>query len=181
MELGRDTPVPTVVLAGVRDDGRQSEVWLNGQMMAEPVRMELPMTYKPEGYRFRDLVRLVPERFGVAQMASFSGGYTASPLAYVISGPVDDPRYDIDYLRDEVNSAALPESLRALIGPEAETAPEVRLTGSGFELISSEGMPELIDLPLDMPGISWPMGAARDAETGTLYGVTLGGEGFLYA
>ena len=182
VELGHDTPMPTVVLAQYDGDGRKSEVWLDGAILADPVRMDLPMTYKPEGIAFRDLVRLVPERFGVVRLASFSGGYTASPLAYIISGPVDDPRQDADYLRGELNPAAAPASLRPLIGPlSSQAAPDVKLSDQGFEVLAPEAAPKLIPLPLDMPGVSWPVGAVRDPETGTLYGVTLGGEGFLYA
>jgi hypothetical protein len=182
VELGRDTPMPTVVLAQYDGDGRKSEVWLDGEILADPVRMELPLTYKPEGIDFRDLVRLVSERFGVERMASFSGGYTASPLAYIISGPVDDPRHDADYLQGELNPAAAPASLQPLIGPLSSKAePDVTLGDQGFEVLTPEAAPKLIPLPLDMPEVSWPVGAVRDPETATLYGVTLGGEGFLFA
>ena len=53
----------------------------------------------------------------------------------------------------------------------------------GAVLVNGQNLdqPVRMKLPLEMPTVSWPMGAVRDAATGTLYGVTLGGEGFLYA
>ena len=182
VELGRNTLQPTVVVAQRVGEARQSEVWIDGVPLPEPTRMTLPLTYKPEGEDFRKLVQLVPERFGVARMSSFSGGYSAQEIAFDVSQVVKDTRYDLDYLQQQVQPALVPESLRPLVTPEAIPAmPELRLTGEGFAMRTADGTERLILLPLDMPGISWPMGAVRDAATGTLYGVTLGGDGYLYA
>lgn len=75
VQLADGTAAPTVVLSQFRRNDRQSQVLLDGTLLADPVQMDLPRSYKPYGNRFRDLVRLIPERFGVARMASFSGAY----------------------------------------------------------------------------------------------------------
>jgi hypothetical protein len=182
VQLEGDTAEPSVVLAQLVDGGRRSEVWLNGKLSPSPVRMQLPLTYKPEGEDFRELVRIVPDLLGVPRMSSFSGSYSAEEIPFEIFAPVDDPRYDEDYLRHALSADSVPESLRQLIGPQAVArAPDVRLTENGFELLLPDGGTQVFALPLEMPEVSWPMGAVRDAETGTLYGVTLGGEGFLFA
>jgi hypothetical protein len=182
VELGRDTAPPSIVLSQRGKGGRQSEVWIDGAQLEDPTRMDLPLTYKSEGENFRALVQLVPDRFGIEQMTSFSGAYSASEFAFDISAAVDDPRYRPDYLQRELSPALVPESLRALVAPEAlVTIPDVRLAGEGFVTRAADGVEEIIALPLEMPDISWPKGAVRDAATGTLYGVTLGGDGYLFA
>lgn len=182
VELGRDTRSPTVVIAQLAEDQRRSEVWIDGVELPEPTRMDLPLVYQPEGADFRELVRLVPERFGLPRMSSFSGAYSAPEIAFAVTEVVSDPRYEQDHLRSELRSAPLPPGLRRLLPPdEAAVVPEVRLTGEGFLTRTPDGREELKVLPLDMPGISWPQGAVRDPATGTLYGVTLGGDGYLFA
>lgn len=178
--LGEGTMMPSVVLSQLMD-GRQGEVVINGERLDAPIRMDVPLAYQPEGRDFRDLVAQVPDLFGVERMASFTGDYGAGEEPFQIADVVDDPRYGIDRLKALVTPDIVPDSLRPLVGPDAAMArPEVQLTDAGFEVAAEDGV-RLIALPLEMPGISWPMGAVRDAETGTLYGVTLGGEGFLYA
>lgn len=178
--LGEGTMMPSVVLSQLMDD-RQGEVVINGERLDAPIRMDVPLAYQPEGRDFRALVAQVPDLFGVERMASFTGDYGAGEEPFQIADVVDDPRYGIDRLKALVTPDIVPDSLRPLIGPDAAMArPEVQLTDAGFEVAAEEGV-RLIALPLEMPGISWPMGAVRDAETGTLYGVTRGGEGFLYA
>ena len=182
VELARGTTAPTIVLSQRVDGGRQSEVWLDGSPVPDPVKMRLPLTYKPVGEDFRALVALVPDRFGVSRMASFTGAYAASEWAFVIDSVVTDPSYELDPLKDALSRMPVPPALRPLIGPAADTeAPAVRLSDRGFEVMEADGSISLYPLPLDMPGVSWPMGAVRDPVTGTLYGVTLGGEGYLYA
>lgn len=182
VEVSRDTAPPSVVLVQTSGGKRTSEVWVNGARMPEPIRMKLEMTYRPEGDRFRKLVRQVPEKFGVPRMSSFSGSYTAPEVGFDVSEVRDDPRYADDYLKSELNPAALPASLRPFVRPDVVgDTQEVILTGDGFMTFAADGQQDLHLLPLDMPSISWPRGAVRDARTDTLYGVTLGGQGYLYA
>jgi hypothetical protein len=177
--LAEGTAMPSVVVSQV-DEERQGKVLVNGEPLDVPVRMDLPLAYKPEGRDFRHLVAQVPDLFGVERMASFSGDYGAEEVPFEITNVVDDPRYDADRLKALVTPGVVPESLRAMVGPQAPAKPEVQLTDAGFEIATADGV-RRVALPLEMPSVSWPMGAVRDAETGTLYGVTLGGDGFLYA
>lgn len=181
LTLADGTAVPEVVLSQ-RVGGRQSEVMVNGKRLESPDRRKVPMVYRPEGIDFRALVELVPDLFGVDQMASFSGDYTAPDRPFRITKIVDDPRYGPDPLRAYLSTADLPDVLQALVGPgTVEATPDVLLTDAGFQVLTDEGAPRIIPLPLEMPAVSWARGAVRDAEARTLYGVTFGGDGYLYA
>ncbi len=180
--LDPNTPPPTVVLSHRPREGRQSEVWVDGIQVPDPVRMELPLTYRPEGEEFRALVRQVPALFGMDRMTSFHGAYTAQELGFDVSGIDESPFLAVDYLAREVSADRVPEDLRPLVSADAGTTPpQVRLTEAGFRILSADGAERVIPLPLDMPEVSWSVGAVRDAATGTLYGVTLGGDGYLFA
>lgn len=179
--LAPGTHVPRIVLSQLVNEGRRSEVQLNGEALRDPERMDLPIAFHTEGNRFRTLVAKVPELFDGAPLAGFAGDYTAPQAGFMIAGVSDDPRLGPDPLKAALSAQAVPESLRALIGPAPPARePTVRLTGAGFET-RLNGSRRLIALPLEMPQINWPVAAVRDDETGTLYGVTLGGEGLIYA
>ncbi|QYX57831.1 hypothetical protein K1T73_05435 [Roseovarius sp. SCSIO 43702] len=54
------------------------------------------------------------------------------------------------------------------------------LRKEGFVGEGEDGRKILHKLPPEAPEVSWPMGAAHDPEGGMLWGITLGGEGYLY-
>jgi len=175
------TPEPTVVPAQ-EQEGRSSEVLLNGVAVSVAVRKDFPFTHDTEGRNFRALVTLVPERFDVARLASFSGAYAAKEKPFEVTEVSDDATYDVGYLKAEVGVVDVPESLRHLIGPvKGKAQPPVKLTAQGFEVAGKISGSRLIPLPLDMPEVSTAAEAVRDATTGTLYGVTKDREGLIIA
>lgn len=179
--LAEGTEMPSVVLSQGSDD-RQGAVMVNGQALDQPVRMGLPLAYRPEGQAFRALAMQVTDRFGVDRMASFAGEYRAEEMPFHVFEVVDDPNLDPDRLESLVSIAEVPPSLLSLIGPPTPaTPPEVELTGAGFQIRGGDGAPHLIPLPLEMPAVGRVAGAVRDARTGTIYGATRDREGLLYA
>lgn len=175
------TAEPTLVLLQMGREDPESTVWLNGVREPNPVRMTLPLTYRPEGKDFRALVALTPDRFGVPRIASFNGSYSAPDDGFAVREVVADNRFDPDYLRPKLANVSLPASLRALLPPVAPTGlPPVALTEQGFVLTGPDGSTKTIPLPPDMPELSWPVAAVRDPARGMLYGVTFGGDGTLY-
>jgi hypothetical protein len=182
VRVSYDSDPPSIVLAQRGDEKPPSTVRVNGTLIPDPTRMELPMLYQPEGMAFRELVMLVPERFGVARLSSFSSAYAAPFDGFVIDQVVADDRYDQDYLRPKLSADPLPASLRALLPPPGRRVPPpVALTEAGFVLTDPDGKTRTIPMSPDMPGVSWPVAAVHDAAAGMIYGVTLGGDGAIYA
>lgn len=179
--LAGGTPMPKVVVSDV-ENGRDSAVTVNGQPIQEPERVTLPLAYRQEGIRFRQLVWQVPGLFNVTRMASFTGTYTAEETPFVVNAVVDDPRNAVDSLRGLVSTDGVPTALLPLITLDSlAVVPDVRMTERGFEFPSEDGTSRLVPLPLEMPAIGWSVGAVHDGETGTTYGVTKKRDGLIYA
>lgn len=176
------TPAPSLVLSQIGPDDAVSTILLNGSLVADPRRVTLPLTYRPEGDDFRDLVGMVPDLFGVDRMSSFSGSYDAPEEPFVIDRLVADERYDVDYLRRKLVAGRLPDGLRRLLPPAGDSlvAPAI-LTYEGFVLTEADGRTRTISPDPKLPEISWPVAAVRDAEAGMIYGFTFGGDGLIYA
>jgi hypothetical protein len=176
------TAPPTLVLCQIGKKNPDSTIRLNGKPVPDPTKMSLPLTYRPEGDDFRALVDLVPARFGVRRMASYSGSYNAPKDPFVINRIGADDRLDPDYLRPKLASQPLPDTLHALLPPgQVKGQPPVALTDAGFALTDTDGQTRTIPLPPDMPPISWPVAAVRDAAARMLYGVLVDGRGGIYA
>jgi hypothetical protein len=58
----------------------------------------------------------------------------------------------------------------------------LRFTDGGFiDPLRADGANVTYPITLDVPTVSWPIAAARNTKSGKLYGVSLGGEGYLYS
>lgn len=181
---------PETTLQGVILHGHQprlSEVIVN-DVPSSAVRVEgLPYTYQAQGQRMRALLDMLPRFAGQGQLASFSGAYQAPEAGFVI-GPdtVLLPQLQPDFAeRQAIAPQGLPAAFRAILGAERPPEPEVVLTEEGFAFraagqAAGTETARKIPISLDVPPVSWPVGAARDPKTGRVYGVTLGGEGFVY-
>lgn len=176
------TTLDRVVLGG--PSAGRAEVIVNGLPKRDVERVGLPYTYQAQGKEFRAFVATVPQLLQVSGLNSFQGEYTAPVDGFVIASAQDDnPALRHDYLADQVvDPATQPEAFRRFLAPDAVEAPPQTLvfTEDGFRLTEPDGQTKTIPITLDVPQVSWPMGAARDTVTGKMYGVTLGGEGYLY-
>lgn len=177
--LSPGTPAPKIYLSQLDKDGARSAVTVNGEPAGVEWR-DLPYAYDRDGEKFRRLVTAALGFGSEAGLADFRGSYEATAEPFAFSGPVDDPELAADYLATLVDVAALPAALLPLVQAGKPPPPEVGFTDAGFRLAQPEGTSTDIPVTLDVPPISWPVGATRDPATGRLYGVSLGGEGFIY-
>lgn len=184
VEVTPATRLERVVLHGYRPG--ESDVVFSGAEPAPAVSIAvgLPLSYQAAGKDMRDLLDRLPEIAGTDRLASFHGDYTAPEEGFFIA-PDTRPvaSHDPDYLQERsVAAGSLPQPLRYVLERPLPSEPDVRFTEKGFLLRNATGgQPDLIPISLDVPPVSWPVAAARDPSTGVIYGVSLGGEGFLYA
>jgi hypothetical protein len=187
VETSEGATVARVLLHG---RGQGSEVYLNGEAFPDFERVEVPYAYKMVGDKFRALVNAVPGLTGAERLTSFQGAYGEPEEGFTVAEAMTDlPEFDNDYLRAHLAPPeTVPAALRPYLAPQGEGSPapagdaaRVRFTGQGFKLRDAASDVTTFAVTLDVPRISWPVGAARDPETGRLYGVTLGGEGYLYS
>ena len=176
IETASDVEISDVFVGGY--DGKESEVYINDTVRMATVLEGNTYSYRAGGKPFRTLVTALTEKVGVAQLASMSGAYRPEPnQVFVIDGPSPVLQLRPDYLADLVRPDALPVQWGTLL--DTPRTPVVRFTEDGFVMIA-DGANVQIPISLDVPRVSWPVGAAFDADRNRIYGVTLGGAGYLY-
>ncbi len=176
-----DTTVTRIIIGG--HGAKRSEAVLNGQATSAEIK-NLPIAYEIEGDRFQPFHSAAAKITGVARADSFSGSYTAPKEGFTISaapGIATMDEVEKELLKEARNPATLSPQMQAVLtGGVRAVATNWKLTPKGFTGIDANGVPVQYDMPLDLPEVSWPMGVAYDPEHQRVWGVTLGGEGYLY-
>lgn len=178
--LTSGTPMPRVIVSQTDNNSSRSAVTING----EPASVEwrsFPYSYSSEGEKFRHLVSRLPKDFGVDRISDFKGAYQAPEQPFTFRGRSQDTRLEADYLAELVQPDLVPGGLRPFAFAGEVPEPEVSFNGNGFSYGGPGGSKVEVTVSLDVPPISWPVAAVRDKKTGLVYGVSLGGEGFLYS
>lgn len=181
IETSEKTQVDRVI---VSDRNRmRGEVILNGQKVSVTYR-DLPLAYQSRGNRFQPFHEAASKAAGARNAASFQGAYKAPEGGFIINEAPGIPT------RAEVEAALTAQAL-----PASELTPTLRsafegntkapgskwtLRDEGFVGFDENGKSVLHRLPLEAPEVSWPMGVAHDPAGQQIWGVTLGGEGYLY-
>jgi hypothetical protein len=140
---------------------------------------DMPAPRNVAGRPFRELVTHLATRTDLPPLTSVTASYRAPEQGFAIdpaSGPI--PAMRLDYLADAVRPERLTPALRAAM--DARKGEELIFDDEGFALTEG-GAVRRFDVTLDVPEIGSPTGAAIDTRRGLFYGVTVGGEGFLYA
>lgn len=170
------TTVEKIYLFGYQP--KSIEVVVNGATV-EPELLNIESyAYKDKGNRFRSLVDRLTEKVGVERLASFNGAYTAPATPFRIDRVRDAPELKPVYLSDFVRPEAVPESLRPFLDGN-RPMPAVQFSDKGF-VLEDNGVTEIYPITLDVPTVSWPVDGTYDSVNRRIYGVSLGGEGFLY-
>ncbi len=181
VEATEETEVVRIVRFGYSTD--RSEVVLNGmQSPFHDVLDGFRYAYAREGEAFRALVEKAPAAFGVERLASFRGAYRAPETGFFVGQVDDDPELLPDHLAAQViDRDEVPVLLRPYLdGDLPEGSDRVKFTYEGFEMKGDGGETTVIAPSLDVPEISWPVAGVHDAARDRYYGVSFGGEGFLY-
>ena len=181
IETSTGTQVDSVIMA---DRNRvRGEVILNGEKVSVTYR-DLPLAYNSRGNRFQPFHETASRAAGVRNATSFQGSYKAPEEGFVIADAPGVPtRTEVEA---ELTAQALPA---AELSPRLKNAFESKtqapgskwtLREEGFVGVDENGKTVLHKLPLEAPEVSWPMGTAHDPAGQQIWGVTLGGEGYLY-
>ncbi len=181
IETGEDTQVDAIIASD--RNRRRGEVVLNGEKVSVTYR-DLPLAYQARGRRFQPFHEAALKAAGTRNAASFQGSYKAPEGGFVIDEAPGIPT------RAEVDAALTAEALQASdLTPTLRSAFEGKtkapgskwaLRDEGFAGVGEDGKNVLHRLPIEAPEVSWPMGAAHDPAGQRIWGVTLGGEGYLY-
>ncbi len=178
IETTEETRVETIILHGYRPE--KSEVYLNGLQVTPRILQGVGYVYENEGIKFRQMLEALQAETNIEALASFHGSYRASPEPFVIDRIVPNPRNHVDHLKDLVRPDAVPEPLQQIRDMASDlNAPTLRFSNGGF-ILTENGETTVFEPTLDVPDISHPVGAAFDKEGRRMFGVTLGGEGFIY-
>jgi hypothetical protein len=183
--VAEHTEVSAIILNG--REAEASEVWINGHKRTDVTLSDLPSAYVFRGGDFQQFIKGALRLTGGSALDSFSGAYAANEAPFVVdsqSPKLPDP--SPDYLAAQLlDHSKVPRALRPVIGQlglQAVLPSNVQFTDDGFVLNSDIGSsPYTYQVTLDVPTISHPVAAARDQRTGKFFGVSLGGEGFLYS
>ncbi len=179
VETAGATVIEQIILGGIRPE--RSEVRLNGVPFVADINPDIPYVHQRKGKDFRALVKNLPEQTGLP-LSSASVSYAAPEKFFAVTtSDPGNPAFSEDPLATLLAPAdRIPEGLLPLIGRTAIPAPASRFTSEGMEILQPDGSRRLYPATLDMPEISWPTGSAIVPEENAAYGVSLGGEGFLY-
>lgn len=181
VDVAPSTNLREIVIAGHQPE--RSEVVVSGG--PEPkmrIDTDMPDPYEIVGRAFRELVDTLAARSDLPPLLSFNGSYRAPETGFVIdaaSAPV--PEMSPNYLDDLVRPDRLTPTLREAMASWPTEALEFSDSGFIFRDPAKPDTEEIIPVTLDVPDISWPVAAAIDTRRGQYYGVSLGGEGLLYA
>ena len=181
IETSKGTQVDKVIAS---DQNRmRGEVILNGQPVSVTYR-KLPLAYQSLGSNFQPFHEAASKAAGVRNAASFQGAYTAPEGGFIIDEAPSIPtlkEVEAALTAEALSASELPPTLRsAFEGKSTEPGSKWTLREEGLVGVDQNKKAILYRLPLDAPEVSWPMGAAFDSAGQRVWGVTLGGEGYLY-
>ena len=182
VETVNETKIETLVLAG--RGGGKSEVFVDGQRFVDAIfRNDLPGARRPEGPGFRKLIGLLPTLGGFERLDSFTNKPQAADGTLIVSERFpDDANLGSDHLRAHVlGPGILSAPLRAAMESQSlDIRPATRFSNKGLHLQHPDGTWKDFPAGLDVPHVSHPKGSAFVASENAIYGVSLGGEGYLY-
>lgn len=142
---------------------------------------DLSAPFEAKGAYFRELVNFVSEKYSVNGLDGFWGSYEAPSQGFVISNvqaQMSDKSLQQDYLSSRIDRSKIKPAYQELL--LTDIVPEASFDDDGFYVRFSDGSEKFFPISLDVPNVSWPAGAAYNKKEKMLYGVTSGGEGFLY-
>lgn len=176
------TRIERIILGGY--DRNRSEVTLDGDVVSADWIDDMGFSYREEGPRFQRYIEGAVDAAGVGHAASFQGDYAAPLEGFAITTApgVLTPKEIMDQALEKARDrSSLPASIQAILNGEVPAAAaNWRFDENGFTGVDANGMVVAYTMPADLPRVSWSGGVAYDSEGQRLWGVSFGGEGFLY-
>ncbi|WP_035248871.1 hypothetical protein [Actibacterium atlanticum] len=181
VETTPDTFVDGIFMGG--RVSRDSEVLLSGIPMIGTRMPDLPLVYRPVGKDFRAMVEQLTQDLATHRIHSFQSQHVFRGAPMTID-QVDllTPAFGRNPLSAHVGATKdLPVELKHWLETgAAEGSWEVVFDPSGFTLGNGSGATRF-PVPESMPDILLPVQGTYDPQSQTLFGVTYGGEGVIYA
>lgn len=181
IETTQGTRISEVVRDG--PDEAPARVTLSGIPMQIEEGPDLPLVFGPVGADFRAMLDTVGDRFGIDRIASFTALHKAGRAALRVDR-VDRATAALsrDYLADHLaDPRELPPALRGWIETPGETGgPDVRFDETGVTLSDPSGL-RFLPITGEVPAILLPAASVYDPSSHTVFAVSYGGPGYLYA
>lgn len=173
--------IETILLGG--DRSRRSRVDLDGIRLSNPHVPALTHVNKPLGRHFRALLSQLSLITGLDRIASFQFAYVALSAGHRVD------RFDqgketlvLDYLPARLGPAQdLPPALQSwLEGARPEAHHDASFSDTAMTLTDADGT-RVFPVPPGIPIPHLASGACFDPVDEMLYGISIGGQGHLYA
>lgn len=181
VEATEGTRITEIIRSGPGPE--DSEVLLSGIPMTGVQVSGLPLALRPRGRDFRILIDWLADRMATRRIHSFQGRHQfhGQPLA-VDRVDTATPGLSRDYLAEWLSRTGdLPEALRTwLASDRAPGAYSVDFDATGLTLTGPSGT-QRFPVPPNVPGILLPVAAVHAPGQDMIYGLTYGGEGYIYA
>lgn len=181
LEVSEDTHIERLILIGHGAAGSRVETM--DEVPKPVVKKDISFGHNPRGIEFRRGIQNITKEFGTDRIDGFVGSHSveAESVLMINSGSQDDPALSTNPLRDAptVDATSLPPAFQAALGIRSD--PTVSFDDSGFTLDYPDGRSVKMKAGLSVPEISIPSNGVYDTKRGLVYGVTLGGEGYIYA
>lgn len=179
IDMTEGTQVVDVIRSG--PEPTQSEVTLAGIPMTGIDAPGLPFVRNPVGQDFRKLVRTLTERYATDRLHSFRAARLAPAAQIVVDQVQTDPALGRDYLAQALGRKDdLPTSFLDGFGTEPAGSATVTFDTTGVRLTDATGTQDFPVTP-NVPRVLLPVASTYDPATGTIYAMTYGGEGYIYA
>ncbi len=181
VEASSGTIISEIVRSG--PNAEDSKVSLFGIPMGGVQIPGLPRPFQPVGRDFRTLVDSLTERFETGRIHSFQGMYQADAKPVKVDH-VDTTTAGLarNYLSQQLGeSDDLPEEIRNWIeSGGANDGLAVIFDSGGVSLTGPTGT-RRFPATSDIPDILLPTASVYDPGSQMIYGITFGGEGYLYS
>lgn len=172
------TMVETTIVFG--EDAARSEVFVNDIMVETTVAPALSYVSQKTGMHFRKTLAGVAHKAGVDVVASFQADNKRQSSHFVINAVSQNKMFKVDYLSDAVRPDAVPEALGSYLSATEATDDRVTMEKTGFKFRPGDGSTQNIEVTLDVPRIHTSVAAAYDEGGNNLYGLSAGGNSYLY-
>lgn len=178
VEVTPETQIESVILFG--KNAQLSEAYVNGTEYPVQKLPKLQTSVETSGSQFREMVTQLSRKVGVDGLASFHSAKRMIAGSFTIDAVQDLSFLKIDHLSDQVHPKLVPAALEPFVDQPMSDGTGLELTKLGFVLTGKTGTSRNISVTLDVPRIASPGAAVMDEERGRLFGLSRGGDSFLY-
>ncbi|MEM9796577.1 MAG: hypothetical protein AAF919_08815 [Pseudomonadota bacterium] len=181
VETTEGTTIAEVIRSGPGTS--DSEILLHGIPVMGIQVPGLPLVFRPRGRDFSVLIEAVTNQMGAKRIHNFQGAHKFTGRTLNVDR-VQAPEAGLspDYLSEQLSASDdLPGEIRAWLRKGGSTADYiVGFDGAGLRLTGPNGT-QRFPASSEVPEILLPVAGVYAPDTQTIYGITYGAEGYVYA